>query len=69
MRTGYLSTYWCVFHCLHQCLKVFSVQVFHMCHLFYPNHSLVVGIISNAERLSNLFLVTLAVSMYIWGSF
>ena len=46
------------------------VQLFDLCHL-YPNHSLIiaVGIISNSERLSNLLLVSLAVSMYIWSYF
>ena len=46
------------------------VQLFDLCHL-YPNHSLVitVGIISNSERLSNLLLVSLAISMYIWSYF
>lgn len=30
MRIGYFSIYLCLFKFLHQCLKAFSVQVFHV---------------------------------------
>lgn len=48
-------------------LDPYFVQLLYMCHLIYLHNGLVivVGIISNSERLSNLPLVTPAVSMYL----